>query len=108
VLNTLRFADEILSSADLGLSHKPKLTEKEVAMAVRLIEEMSAKFKPEKYKDTFTEDLERLIGAKAKGKTLKRGPKMPPPTKIVDLMSVLRASVNQQTNAKKGFQKRVA
>jgi DNA end-binding protein Ku len=39
-------------------------------MAARLIEEMSGKFKPEKYKNSFTEDFKKLIEAKAKGRRL--------------------------------------
>jgi DNA end-binding protein Ku len=108
VLNALRFANEVLSTADLPIPHLPKPGEKEVAMAVRLIEEMSGHFKPEKYKDTFTEDLKRLIEAKASGKTVRHVPKAVPSTKVVDLMSILRASVNKQTSAKKTPRKRAA
>jgi DNA end-binding protein Ku len=98
VLNALRFANEVLSTTDLPIPHLPNPGEKEVAMAVRLIEEMSGDFKPEKYKDTFTEDLKRLIGAKASGKTVRRVPKAVRSTKVVDLMSLSyeRALTNRQ------------
>ena len=108
VLNALRFANEVLSTADLPIPHLPNPGEKEVAMAVRLIEEMSGDFKPEKYKDTFTEDLKRLIERKASGKTVRRVPKAVPSTKVVDLMSILRASVNKQASAKKKPKQRAA
>jgi non-homologous end joining protein Ku len=79
-LNTLRFADEIRPTAGLVIPHGQKTGKKEVSMAARLIEEMSGTFRPEKYKNTFTEDLKKLIEAKAKGKKMKRTPKAPPST----------------------------
>jgi DNA end-binding protein Ku len=68
VLNTLRFADGIRPTADLAIPHGQKIGEKEVSMAARLIEEMSGNFKPEKYKNSFTEDLKKLIEARRRGR----------------------------------------
>ena len=73
-----------------------------------MIEEMSGNFKPEKYKNSFTEDLKKLIKAKAKGKKIKRTPKAPPSTKVVDIMSVLQASIDQQSGGKKKLKNRAA
>ena len=39
----------------------------EVNLAMKLIEGMTAEFDPAKYHDTYTEDVKKLIDAKAKG-----------------------------------------
>src|ERR1700689_887878 len=63
MLITLRFADEILPAvkpaAVNAKSAKPK--EAEVAMARKLVEEMSAAWNPQAFHDTYCEDLMRRI-----------------------------------------------
>ena len=55
-------------------------------------------FHPEQYKDTYPENLEKLIAAKAKGKAIApaAGPKAP---KVVDIMDALRKSLNERKSA---------
>jgi DNA end-binding protein Ku len=64
-------------------------------MAVKLVEQLEGKFKPEDFKDTYTNDLMKVIRAKAKGKKLTPLPKektakAPDPT---DLVEQLKASL---------------
>ncbi|HLI93285.1 MAG TPA: Ku protein [Puia sp.] len=66
VLNRIRWAQEIRSREDLNVpaeSSKPA----EMKMAVQLIEQLSGPFEIEKYKDTYADELMKLIKAKAKG-----------------------------------------
>ena len=74
-LNTLRFASEIRPMDELRLPVSEKLAPNEVNLAMKLIEGMTADFDPAKYRDTYTEDVKKLIDAKAKGqkKSSKRG-----------------------------------
>src|SRR5918993_395971 len=55
LMNTLRFANEIRSMEDLDLPAEGKggLNEKEIAMAERLVDDMSEEWKPEQFKDTY-------------------------------------------------------
>jgi len=103
VLELMHFADEL---ADPGKLHVPKKTEvgkREMKMAKSLIDGMSSKWNPEKYKDDYREALMEVIEEKveAGGKEIEEKPKKAPkPTKIIDLVSVLQKSL-EQTAAKK-------
>jgi DNA end-binding protein Ku len=103
VLELMHFADEL---ADPGKLHVPKKTElgkREMNMAKSLIDSMSAKWNPEKYKDDYREALMEVIEEKveAGGKEIEEKPKKAPkPTKVIDLVSVLQKSLDQ-TGAKK-------
>jgi DNA end-binding protein Ku len=103
VLELMHFADEL---ADAGKLHVPKKTEvgkREMTMAKSLIDSMSSKWNPEKYKDDYREALMEVIEEKveAGGKEIEEKPKKAPkPTKVIDLVSVLQKSLDQ-TGAKK-------
>jgi DNA end-binding protein Ku len=103
VLELMHFADEL---ADPGKLHVPKKTEvgkREMNMAKSLINSMSSKWNPEKYKDDYREALMEVIEEKveAGGKEIEEKPrKAPKPTKVIDLVSVLQKSL-EQTGAKK-------
>ena len=66
-LNTLRFASEIRPVDELRLPVNEKLAPNEVNLAMKLIEGMTVEFDPAKYHDTYSEDVKKLIDAKAKG-----------------------------------------
>lgn len=93
VLQKIRFAQEIRSAKDLTIpsgSSKPG----EVKMAIELVNHLSGKFDIDKYKDTYTSELLKLIKAKSKG-----GKQKEPVMKVVhspakDLLSQLKASLS--------------
>ena len=108
VLELMHFADEL---ADPGKLHVPKKTEvgkREINMAKSLIDSMSSKWNPEKYKDDYREALMEVIEEKveAGGKEIEEKPKKAPkPTKIIDLVSVLQKSLEQTGGKKKAMAK---
>ena len=108
VLELMHFADEL---ADPGKLHVPKKTEvgkREMNMAKSLIDSMSSKWNPEKYKDDYREALMEVIEEKveAGGKEIEEKPKKAPkPTKVIDLVSVLQKSLDQTGGKKKGATK---
>jgi len=72
-------------------------------MTTALIDSMSSKWNPEKYRDEYREALMGIIEEKveAGGKEIEEKPKKAPkPTKVIDLVSVLQKSL-EQTGAKK-------
>ena len=102
ILNTLRYHDELKSAKDLDIPEKlkgAKATSKELDMALTLIEDMADDWKPEKYRDTYHEDLMQRIEQKIKaGQTeeITEPEKEERPTKgaqVIDLMSLLKKSV---------------
>jgi DNA end-binding protein Ku len=99
MLITLRFADEILPAvkpAANSKSSRPK--DAEVAMARKLVDEMSAGWNPQAFHDTYREDLMRRIREKIKknethvlGSEPKKAPR--PKAEVVDLMDALKNSL---------------
>lgn len=94
-MSTMRFADEIVAKSDIdGLTTRTgKLDERAMAMATTLIDSMQTSWEPDRYHDTYVEELRRRIKAKRAGKAIVE-PEMPAPTdNVVDLMAALEQSV---------------
>lgn len=105
VLNTLRYHDELKKPSSLEIP-AAKVTAKELDMAMRLVEDMSDKWQPEAFHDTYREDLLKRVEAKIKaGQT----EEIPAPEKdkgrkggeVVDLMSLLKKSIEKKPARKK-------
>ncbi len=93
ILNKIRFQEEIKEVKELGLPAKSTVKPAELKMAITLINQLSGKFDISKYKDTYTEQLLKLIKIKSKG-----GKTSMPQLKVVhnktkDLMEQLKASL---------------
>jgi len=93
VLNALRFASEIRAASELSLPKKEKVSPNELSLALQLIEGLTDKFDPKKYKDTYAEEVRKLIEAKAKGQKVKAPAKPAPSTKVIDLTAALKESL---------------
>ena len=104
VLELMHFADELADTSELHLPKKVEVGKREMNMATALIDGMSSKWNPEKYKDDYREALMEVIEEKveAGGKEIEEKPtKTPKPTKVIDLVKVLQQSLEQTGNAKK-------
>jgi DNA end-binding protein Ku len=104
VLELMHFADEIADAGELHVPKKVEMGKREMNMATALIDSMSSKWKPEKYRDDYREALMEVIEEKveAGGKEIEEKPKKAPkPTKVIDLVSVLQKSLEQTGGAKK-------
>jgi DNA end-binding protein Ku len=102
VLELMHFADELADTGKLHLPKKVEVGKREMNMAKSLIDNMSSKWDPEKYRDDYREALMEVIEEKveAGGKEIEAKPKKAPkPTKVIDLVSVLQKSL-KQTSAK--------
>jgi len=102
VLVRIRFSEEIRSTKDLQLPANSTIKPAELKMAISLIDQLSPKkFDISKYKDTYHEELMKLIHAKAKGKK-----PTTPKFKLVksntkDLMAQLKASLESKKSRRK-------
>lgn len=67
ILQQMRFQSEIRNFNEIELPVS-KLKAEEVDIAVKLISQLSGPFKPEKFKDTYAEELMALINQKIHGK----------------------------------------
>lgn len=96
VLSRIRFVQEIRETAELNLPPISKTKTKEMDMANKLIDQLTEKFNIDKFKDTYTAKLLKIIKDKSKGKKLVY-PKLRVVTKQSDdLMSMLKASLESK------------
>src|ERR1044071_2652852 len=103
VLELMHFADELADPEKLHVPKKLEVGKREMTMSKSLIDSMSSKWNPAKYKDDYREPLMDVIEEKveAGGKEIEEKPrKAPKPTQEVDLVSVLQKSL-EQSGAKK-------
>ena len=108
VLELMHFADELADPEKLHLPKKMEVGKREMNMAKSLIDGMTSKWEPEKYKDDYREALMEVIEEKveAGGKEIEEKPrKAPKPTKVIDLVSVLQKSLEQTGGKKKATAK---
>jgi len=99
-LQTMRFAHEIVDAGSLNLPKAADISKKEMDLANMLIDSMSDKFEPSKYKDDYYDKVLEIIQMKVAG-VAPQAPaaKGPAPGKVVDLMEILKQSL---TETKKG------
>lgn len=95
VLETLYFADEVRDpKAELDVPGRIKFRGQELKMATSLIESMAGGWRPKDYRDTYTDRVNELIESKRSGAEFKPSEAAPEPTNVVDLLEVLRRSVD--------------
>ena len=101
ILDLMHFASEILTPEELKNAPLSAITDKELKMAQTLIDSMSAKWEPEKYRDEYRTAVMEMIEQKAKKKVVVEKP-MPAPraTNVVDLVKVLQESLNRNQASK--------
>lgn len=114
LMDTLRYADEVKSPEQLGVPDsalRHKASPKEIDMALRLIDDMAEKWQPEKFKDTYRDDLMARIKEKVKqGETEEitepeKGDKEPARAEVIDLMALLKKSVEKKQQKPKRVQR---
>lgn len=100
ILNELRYENELVNLKDVELP-EGKTSPKEMAIALKLIDQQTSTFKPKNYKDTYREEIKDIIEKKAKGKKIQPKGKEPQPSKVQDIMSLLKESLKQPSPKKK-------
>jgi len=95
-LSTMRFADEVVPRKDVeGMpKRRTRPDAKALKMATQLLDAMAADWKPERYHDTYTEELRARIEARERGEdVVEKAPAEERDDKVVDLMAALEESV---------------
>ena len=94
-LNTLRYADEVISTQSLELPEIP-VSEKELNIGSDLINQLTAPFQPEKFVNDHQKSLQKLIDKKARGeKIVVLRPRLLKPTASDELLQALEASLKK-------------
>jgi DNA end-binding protein Ku len=94
-LNTLRYADEVISVKSLELQKIP-LSEKELKIGSDLINQLSGPFQPQKFENEHQKKLQNLIDKKARGEKIALlRPRRLKPTAPDKLLQALEASLKK-------------
>ena len=94
ILHTMYYADEVRKVEEFR-TDSTLIKDKEVDLAKMLIESLAAPFEPEKYKDSYRENLMAMIKAKVEGKELVEAPTTEKLAPVVDIMEALKMSLAQ-------------
>lgn len=92
MLHTMYYKNEVREMENFGATDA-ELKEAEVKVAHQLIEALAAPFQPEKYHDTFEENLKTLIQARLEGKEVTEVEQPKKAAPVVDLMAALKESL---------------
>jgi len=95
VLNQLRYANEIKSFKDFKITFR-KFSSKELNLVIKFITELTTKFNPKKYKDTYVQDLKKIITQKIKGKKIVPIGSKPTISKQAEIFTLLEKSLKQR------------
>jgi DNA end-binding protein Ku len=94
-LETMRYADEIVAPGEVvgPIESVDEPSARELEMARQLVTSLAADFDPDKYHDTYREELLDLIGRKAAGEEIVARPAAQDTGRVLDLMAALEASL---------------
>jgi len=112
LLNTLRYADEVRAPREIEVP-APKVTAKERELAHKLVEDMSGKWQPKEFHDTFREDILKRVKQKVKaGQTEEitepEETETRPKAEVIDLMAALKKSVSSGKSKTRTRKRRAA
>jgi len=97
----MHFPDELLDVSEFNEPVEKGVSKPGMQMAKQLIASMTSEWKPQQYTDEYREALKKMIEEKIEHGEEQAGPpaKQKKPTNVVDLISVLKQSI-QQTESK--------
>ncbi len=98
LLHTMYYRDEI-RAMDEFRTDTSQVKDKELDLAVTLIATLAGAFEPEKYKDSYRENIRALIDAKIQGAQVVEPPAAQTMAPVIDIMEALKASLNQLKKA---------
>ena len=101
VMETMYWPDEIRQPEFEELDAEVDLRKEEVKMAEMLIDGLTAEFDPDAFRDSTREAIEVAAQKKVEGQEIV-APEAPEPTKVVDLLEALKASVEATKKRKAG------
>lgn len=92
LLHTMYYSHEIRAVEEFR-TDVSLVKDKEIALATGLIEALAADFEPEKYRDTYRDNLLAMIEAKKSGQEVVEAV-APEPAKVVDILEALKRSLD--------------
>ncbi len=96
MLSTLRYAAELRDPSSLGIpAEDAALPEKQLDLALMLIDQLTSPFDLKAYRDDAQESIAKMIQGKLQGQPAPTLPALPPAVQVVDLADVLQRSIDE-------------
>lgn len=94
-MSTMRFADEVVAHSDVdGVpTRRAKPDDKALKLATQIVDSLGADWDPERYHDTYAEELRSRIEAKDAGEEVVEAEDTDSNVAVLDLMQALEASI---------------
>ncbi|WP_400195226.1 Ku protein [Lysinibacillus telephonicus] len=109
LMETIHFPDEVRNVEEVpNIPSEDKVVQKELDTALMLIDQLTAKFEPEKYQDDYRTALLELIEQKRSGEVTVTATEKEAvvPSDMTDLMAALQASLDRTSKKKPTVRKR--
>jgi DNA end-binding protein Ku len=102
VLEIMRFTSELVDATEFNFPRRDAVRPQELQMAEQLVANLAEPFDPSRYTDDYRANLMKIIKAKMKGKKpkLEEPEGETPDSGVLDLMSRLRASLEEDSGKK--------
>jgi DNA end-binding protein Ku len=107
-LETMFFPDEVRDANEVGTIPKAAVGRHELEMAERLIDMLSGRWDPAKYKDTYSQRVMALVRKKDKGQEIVAPAQTAERPQVVDLMDALRKTLSGDSLRRKPAAARTA
>jgi DNA end-binding protein Ku len=92
LLHTMYYRDEIRQVEEFR-TDRTLVKEKELELAMTLVQSLEAPFEPEKYKDDYRENLKAMIRAKVEGKQVVETAPVQHKAPVIDILEALKLSL---------------
>lgn len=100
ILNQMRFHEQVREATELRLP-EVETSDRELKMAMDLIKSLTQSFDPAGYRDEYVDSLKAVIDSKINGNVIPMKTAKHQPSNVKDLMSLLKASLEEPAKAKK-------
>jgi len=94
LLHTMYYQDEIRATDEFR-TDSSLVKDNELQLATLLINQLAAAFEPQKYKDTYRQNIRALIEAKVQGQEIVEPPATQTLAPVIDIMEALKTSLSQ-------------
>jgi DNA end-binding protein Ku len=96
ILHTLYFPAEVRAIAEYGKTEKLTLQKPEMQLAEQFIQQLTAAFDPEQYKDEYQQRVLALVETKRAGQVVAGQTQKPRLAPVIDLMEALKKSIAER------------
>ncbi len=94
ILHTMYYSDEVRRTEEFR-TDTSAVSEREMNLAKMLVESLAAEFEPDKYHDTYRDNLRAMIDAKVEGHKVVETPE-PHIAPVIDIMDALKKSLESR------------